>query len=122
MVTGRVYGGDTVDTGRETFGDVGSQNTVGRSSVETLEESEDLGAQGLRRVEGRHLLHGNVTVALNHTTDQLLRSGIVSVVRVRERPSNQVDGLERDGKRGVGSNGIEVLGGVEFGGRLPVMR
>jgi len=47
MVTGGVDGGETVDASWETLGNVGSQNTVGRSTVETLEKSEDLGVQGL---------------------------------------------------------------------------
>ena len=118
MVTGRVDGGETVDTSWETLGDVGSQNTVGRSSVETLEESEDLGVQGRRRLEIGHQLHCNVTVALDDTVDQLLRSGIVSVGRVRERSGNQIADLEGNGERAVGSDGVKILGEVEFGGRL----
>jgi len=120
MVACRVDGGETVDTGWKTLGDVGSQNTVGRSSIETLEESEDLGVQGIGRLERRHELDGNVTVTLDDTANQLLRSGIVSVGRVRERSGNQVANLEGDCERGVGSEGVEVLGEVELGGRLPV--
>jgi len=120
MITGRVDGGDTVDTSWESFGNVSGQDTVFRNTIETLEEIEDLGAQGLRRVEGCQLLHGNVAVTLNDTVDQLLRGCIVSVGRIRERPGSQVANLEGDGEWGVGSDGIKVLGGVEFGGRLPV--
>lgn len=61
-----------------------------------------------------------MTVTLNDTIDQLLRGGIVSVGRIRERSGSQVANLERDGERGVGIDGIKVLGGVEFGGRLQV--
>jgi hypothetical protein len=117
MVTGRVDGGDTVDTSWKTFGNIGGQNTVHRGSVETLEESKDFGVQGLRRVESRHQLHGNVAMTLDLTIDQLLRSGIVCVGRVRERSGVKVVDLERDGELGVGSDGIKVLGGVELGGR-----
>jgi hypothetical protein len=117
MVACRVDGGETVDTSWKTLGNVGSQNTVGRSSVETLEEGEDLGVQGLGGLERRHKLHGNMTVTLDDTADQLLRSGIVSVGGVRERSGNQVANLEGDGERGVGLEGVEVLGEVEFGGR-----
>jgi len=120
MVACRVDGGETVDTSWKTLGDVGSQDTVGRGSVKTLEESEDLGVQGFGRPERRHELHGDVTVTLDDAVDQLLRSGIVSVGRVRERSGNQIANLEGDGERGVGGEGIEVLGEVEFGGRLPV--
>lgn len=119
MVACRVDRGETVDTSWKTLGNVGSQNTVGRSSVKTLEESEDLGVQGVGRLERRHKLHGNVTVTLDDTADQLLWSSIISVGRVRERPGNQVANLEGDSERGVGSEGVEVLGEVEFGGRLP---
>ena len=122
MVAGRVDTGNTVDTSWETVGDVCSQNAVFRGIVETLEESEDLGVQGFRRIERRHLLHGNVTVTLNDTVGQLLRGAIVSVGRVSERPGDQVLDLEGDGELGIGGNGIKVLGGVEFGGRLPVTR
>jgi len=120
MVARRVDGGETVDTSWKTLGNVGSQNTVGGSSVKTLEESEDLGVQGFGRLERRHELHGNMTVTLDDTADQLLRSGIVSVGCVRERSGYQVADLEGDGERGVGGEGAEVLGEVEFGGRLPV--
>ena len=120
MVTGGVDGGNAVDTSWESLCNISGQDTVLRDIVETLEEIKDLGVQGLRRVERCQLLHGNVTVALNDTIDQLLRSGIVSVGRIRKRSSNQVVNLEGDGEWGVGSNGIKVPGGVEFGGRLPV--
>jgi len=120
MITGRVDRGNTVDTNWESLGNVGAQDTVFRNTIETLEEIEDLGVQGLRRVERCQLLHGNVTMTLNNTADQLLRGGIVSVGRIRERPSSQVTNLEGDSKWSVGSDGIKVLWGVEFGGRLPV--
>jgi len=120
MVAGRVDGGNTVDTSWESLGNISGQDTVLCDSVETLEEIEDFGIQGLRRVERCQFLHSNVTVTLNDTIDQLLRSGIVSVGRIRERSGSQVEDLEGDGEWGVGSDGIEVLGGVEFGGRLPV--
>ena len=120
MVSCRVDGGDTVDTSWETLGNIGSQNTVVRSSIETLEEVEDLGVQGLGCVERRHLLHGNVAMTLNDTADQLLRGRVVSVGRVRERSGDQVDDLDGNSERGVGRDGIEVLGTVELGGRLSV--
>ena len=122
MVARRVDGGDTVNTSWKAVGNISSQNTVLRCVIETLEEGEDLWVQGRRRVERCHLLDGNVTVALDNTTDQLLRSGIVSVGRVRERSGNQILDLEGDGEWGVRSDGIKVLGGVEFGGGLSVIR
>lgn len=121
MVTSRVDRGDTVDTSWKTFGNIGGQVAVHRSTVETLEESEDFWVQGLGRVERRHQLHGNVAVTLDLTIDQLLRSGIVSVGRVRERSGDKVVDFEGDGELSVGSDGIKVLGGVELGGRLPVI-
>ena len=120
MVTCRVDRGDAVDASWKTLGNIGGQNTVRRSTVETLEEIEDFGIQWLRRVERRHLLHGNVAVALDFAADQLLRSRVVSVGRVRERSGNQIDDLDGDGERGIGRDGIEVLGGVEFGGGLTI--
>jgi len=48
MITGRVDGGNTVDTSWESLGNVGGQYTVLRNTIETLEEIEDLGVQGLR--------------------------------------------------------------------------
>lgn len=51
MITGRIDGGNTVDTSWESLGNVGGQDTVFRNTIETLEEIEDLGVQGLRRVE-----------------------------------------------------------------------
>lgn len=54
------------------------------------------------------------------TTVQLLRSAIVSVGRVREHSRRQVVDVQGDGERGVGRNGVKVLRGAEFGGRLPV--
>jgi len=118
MIPCGVDGGETVDTSWEALGNVSSQNTVGRSSVEALEESEDLGVQGLGRAERRHQLHGNMTVTLDDAINQLLRSGIVGVGRVRERSGNQVADLEGNGERSVGSEGTEVRGEVEFSGRL----
>ena len=63
-----------------------------------------------------------MTVACNDTTGQLLRSGKVSVSRIREHSSFQVVDVQGYGELGVGRNGVEVLGGAEFGGRLPVTR
>jgi len=56
-------------------------------------------------------------MTLDDTVDQLLRGGIVSVGRIGERSSDQVLDCDRDGERGVGSEGVEVLGGAELGGR-----
>ena len=120
MVTCRGDAGDTVDTSRKASRNVGSQDTVHGSSVETLEESEDLGVQGLRRVERRHLLYGNMAVTLDVTADQLLRSRKVSVVRVRERSGTEVVDRKGDGEWGVGGDGTEIRGGGELGGRLSV--
>ena len=119
MVAGRVDGGDTVDTSWESLGNISGQDTALCDIVETLEEIKDFGIQGLRRVERCQFLYSNVTVTLNDTFDQLLRSGIVSVGRIRERSGGQVEDLEGDGEWGIGGDGIEVLWGVEFGGRLP---
>jgi hypothetical protein len=55
-------------------------------------------------------------MTLDDAVDQLLRGSIVSVGRVCERSGNQVADLEGDGERGVGSEGVEVPGEVEFGG------
>jgi len=120
MVAGGVDGGNTIDAFWEALGNIGTQNTVLCNTVEALEESEDLGVQRLIRIERRHLLHRNVTVALNGTTDQLLRGGVISVVRIGERSGDHVVNFEGDGERGICSNGIKVLGGGEFGGRLSV--
>jgi len=122
MIAGRVDGGDTVDTSWETLWKISGQNTISRTSVEALEESENLGVQRFRRVERCHLLNSNMTVALDHTTDQLLRSGVVGVGRVRESSKNHVADFNGDGEFGVGSDGIKVLWEVELGGRLPVAR
>lgn len=59
-------------------------------------------------------------MTLNDTINQLLRSGEVSVGRIRELSGDQVVDLEGDGECSVGGKGIEVLGGGEFGGRLIV--
>jgi len=120
MVTGGVDGGDTIDTNRKTLCNIGGQNTIISGSVKALEEIEDPGVQGLRRGEGRQLLYSNVAVTLNDTVDQLLWGGIVGVGRVRERSGNQVADLEGDGEWGIGGDCVEVLGGIEFGGRLPI--
>jgi hypothetical protein len=79
MVTGSNDRRDTVDTSWKAAGNVDTQNSVVRDSVETLEESEDLGIQRLGRVERSHLLHCNMTMAVDDTTGQLLWSGEVSI-------------------------------------------
>jgi hypothetical protein len=61
-------------------------------------------------------LHSNVAVTLDDAINQLLRSSIVGVGRVRERSSDQVADLKGDGEWGIGSDGIEIVGEVEFGG------
>lgn len=63
-----------------------------------------------------------MTVARNDTTDQLLRSGKVSGGRIRENSRLQVVDAQGYGEFGVGRNGVKILGGAEFGGRLPVTR
>jgi len=122
MIAGRIDGGDTVDASWKTLWEICGQNTTVRSSVETLEESEDLGVQRFRRVERCHLLNSNMTVTLDHAIDQLLRSGVVSVGRIRESSKNHVADFDGDGEWGVGGEGIKVLRQVELGGRLPVTR
>ena len=60
-----------------------------------------------------------MAVTLDDTVDQLLRSSVVSVGRIRERSKDQVADCDGDGERSVGGNGVKVLREAEFGGRLP---
>lgn len=48
MVTSRVDGKNTVDTGWKAVGNISTQSAVLCDTVETLEEGEDLGIQGFR--------------------------------------------------------------------------
>jgi hypothetical protein len=118
MVSSSVDRRNTVETSWKAVGDTCGQNTIVCDIVETLEESEDFGVQGLSRVERRHLLYADMAVTLDNTADKLLRGGEVSVGSVRECSGIQVVDLEGDGERGVGRNGVEVPGGVELGGGL----
>lgn len=63
-----------------------------------------------------------MTMSLDNTIDQLLRGSEVSSVRVYKCSGVQVVDFERDGKLGVGRNGIEVRGGLEFACWLPTTR
>lgn len=63
-----------------------------------------------------------MTVTLDDTIDQLLRSGKVGVGRVCKRSGVQIRDLEGDVEWSVGGNGVKVLWGVEFGARLPAAR
>jgi hypothetical protein len=117
MVSGSVNGRDPVNTRWKAFGDSSSQNVVDSDSIKTLKEGKDFGIQDVSRVERRHLLHGDMTVTPDDTTDQLLRSAEVCSVRVHERSGIQVVDLEGDVERGVSRNGVKVFRGDEFGAR-----
>ena len=80
MVRGGGDGRHPVCAGRESLGDVRSELAVGSNIIETLEESKNTWARGLRRVKGRDLFNDNVVVSDNlPSVVQLLGCSIVGV-------------------------------------------
>lgn len=100
---------ETVSTSRETFSDIGSQDTTLSSSVETLEEGELRGVGGLSLSEGLQGIDDDVRVADDVTRAiDLLRSREVVGVRVDKVTSLKVLDRHRDRERGVGLDNLAV--------------
>ena len=118
MVSSGVDGSETVDTSGETVSNISSQDTVSGLVVQTLEEGETSGVGGVGLGQGLQLLNNDVRVTLDITsTVNLLRSSEVVLLSVGEESSLEVVDGHRDGERGVGLDGIAVLGVLELGGR-----
>lgn len=118
MVSSSVDGGKTVNTSGETVSNISSQNTVRGLVVQTLEEGETSGVGGSGLVKSLKLLNNDVRVTLDITgTVDLLRSSKVVLGGVGEETSLEVSDGHRDGERGVGLDGVAVLGVLELGGR-----
>jgi hypothetical protein len=92
MVTGRGQSADAIVSGGETLLKGSSEFAIAVTSVvDTLEESEGLGIEGLLRVGiGSNILNSEMSVANNYTTLESLGSCVIGVVRIREGTSLEV--------------------------------
>jgi hypothetical protein len=117
MVGGSVDGREAVDTSGKTIGNLGSEDTVLSSGVETLEEGEATGISGVGRVNRVNELSNDVRVTDDLASSvQLLGSSKVALLGVDEVTGLHVADSHLDGKRGVGGDGTKVLWEHELGG------
>lgn len=110
------HGAETIVASGQATLDVGRQQTVAVALVvDALEEDELSGVKRLGRVGiTAGVLDSDMSVADDVTVPiDILRSGIVGVVRVGKGTRREVDHLDRDGEVGVGLEVIAVLRGCE---------
>jgi hypothetical protein len=85
MVGGGGHGADAVGTSRKTRSKIGREGSLTVTSVvDTLEECEFLCIRGVLRLGVTDVLDTDMSVTDNVATLQILRSDVVSNVRVRE--------------------------------------
>jgi hypothetical protein len=111
MVAGRSHRANTVFSSGKTGSEVGRQEPVAIACVvDTLEEGKVLGIQRVGWVLLTvHVLHGNVGVTDDGAALEILRCGVVGVVRVGERSGLEVGDLDLEVDGLVFTNLIIVL-------------
>jgi hypothetical protein len=110
MVGSGGHSAASVVTGGETLSkDSGEQSIAVSSVVDTLEEGECVSCRRCGTVDVlSEILHGEMGVADDLATLELLRSGVVGVVRICEGSSHKVGNLSGESDLSVRSNDLAV--------------